>query len=58
MGLTPQERIKTFNSFFNPHPNDLHRDAGIAAADDEEKQRKEEERPKQRDPGRATQAST
>ncbi|KAK4563763.1 hypothetical protein RGQ29_006046 [Quercus rubra] len=39
--------IKSFDSFFNPRPNDLHRDAGIAAAaaadDDEEKRREEEE---------------
>ena len=41
--------IKSFDSFFNPRPNDLHRDAGIAAAaaadddDSEEKRREEEE---------------
>ncbi|XP_065638888.1 protein EXECUTER 1, chloroplastic [Quercus suber] len=39
--------IKSFDSFFNPRPNDLLRDVGIAAAaaadDDEEKRREEEE---------------
>lgn len=35
--------IKTFNSFFNPCPNDLHRNAGIAADDYKEKQRAEED---------------